>query len=387
MKRRKHYLLHYLVFGLGILFFAFIFLILPWLEDDFVYSNEVGGVTAAVVLPPPPPPKPKHIETPEPLKAIYMSSWVAGTPSIREGLVQLIDDTEINAVVIDIKDYTGKISFKVQDPTLLAYGSSENRISDLDAFIEELHSKNIYVIGRVAVFQDDYLARERPDLAVKRASTGGIWQDNKKLAWLDVKAREVWEYNFAVAEESVRRGFDEINFDYIRFPSDGPVSDMSYPYYRPSEESKADAVAEFYAYLGSRKAELEVPISGDLFGMVLTETQDLNIGQILESGLAHFDYVAPMIYPSHYPRTFNGWDNPAEVPYELVKYVLDAGVARAVAASTSPSKIRPWLQDFDLGADYNAAKVRAQIRATYDAGLTSWMLWAPSNKYTRGALQ
>ena len=189
-----------------------------------------------------------------------------------------------------------------------------------------------------------------------------------------------------VAQEAVKRGFDEINLDYIRFPSDGAVSDTSYPYYRPSEESKAEAVRRYYAYIGERKEELGVPVSGDLFGMVLTETSDMNIGQILENGLEYFDYVAPMIYPSHYPDGFNGWKKPATVPYELAKYVLDAGVARSVAASTTPEKIRPWLQDFDLGADYTAEMVRAQIKATYDAGLDSWMLWAPSNKYTRAAL-
>jgi len=387
-KKLKEPIVQYLIFLGGLALFAVIFFLTPWMDRTLVYSID-DGLAMASTSPTLPlvPSKPKHIETPKPLKAIYMSSWVAGTPSVREGIITLIDETEINAVVVDVKDYTGKISFAVNDPVLARYDSADpSRITDIDALIAELHEKGIYVIARVAVFQDDYLARKRPDLAVKRASTGGIWLDNKKIAWLDTSAPEAWEYSFLVAQEAEHRGFDEINFDYIRFPSDGPVSDASYPYYRSSEETKAEALRRYYAYIGERKSELGIPVSGDLFGMVLTETSDMNIGQILENGLEYFDYVAPMIYPSHYPNGFNGWKKPATVPYELAKFVLDAGSARALAASSTPEKIRPWLQDFDLGADYTADMVRAQIRATYDAGLDSWMLWAPSNKYTRGAL-
>ncbi|MEK9201846.1 MAG: putative glycoside hydrolase, partial [Patescibacteria group bacterium] len=126
-----------------------------------------------------------------------------------------------------------------------------------------------------------------------------------------------------------------------------------------------------------------VVISADLFGMTTTNTDDLNIGQVLERTLPYFDYIAPMVYPSHYPKTFLGFSNPAEKPYEVIKYSLDSAVTRA---STTPQKIRPWLQDFDLGAVYTKEMVRAQIQATYDAGLTSWMLWDAANTYTRGAL-
>lgn len=380
--------LHHLVFIGGVLIFGFIFLVLPWFSGDLVYSNgeivaDVSSTSPTSLTPPPPP---LHIKTPTPVRAIYMSSWVAATPSIRAKLMALIDETEVNAVVIDVKDYTGHLSFLPRNETLLAYGSGESRIRDIDEFIRELHGKGVYVIARVAVFQDNYLARKRLDLAVKFASTGALWTDNKKIAWVDMKSKEVWDYNFLIAKEAADRGFDEINFDYIRFPSDGKISDASYPFYRKGEQSKQDAIKEFYEYLGSRKGELGVPISGDLFGMVLTETNDLNIGQILENGLASFDYVAPMIYPSHYGNGFNGWKNPATMPYELVSYVMASGTERAIAASSSPQKLRPWLQDFDMGATYDAAMVRKQKQALYDLGLDSWMMWDPANTYTRGAL-
>jgi len=389
MTRSRYTSLHHLAFIGGILIFGFVFLVLPWFDGDLVYSQNglaVADATTTPVVPATPPPPPLHVTTPTPVRAIYMSSWVAATPSIREKMAKLIDETEVNAVVIDVKDYTGKIAFEVRNPELAAYDSADSRIRDIDEFITELHGKGVYVIGRVAVFQDNYLARTRLDLAVKFASTGALWTDNKKIAWVDMKSREVWDYNFLIAQEAVTRGFDEINFDYIRFPSDGKISDTSYPFYRKGEQSKQDAMREFYEYLGSRKHELGVPISGDLFGMVLTETNDLNIGQILENGLASFDYVAPMIYPSHYGNGFNGWKNPATVPYELVSYVMASGTERAVAASSSPNKLRPWLQDFDLGATYDAVMVRKQKQALYDLGLDSWMMWDPANTYTRGAL-
>jgi hypothetical protein len=120
--------------------------------------------------------------------------------------------------------------------------------------------------------------------------------------------------------------------------------------------------------------------------MVTTNTDDLGIGQVLERALPYFDYIAPMVYPSHYPATFLGYKNPAEHPYEVIEYAMGSAVKRLNTASTTPLKLRPWIQDFNLGATYDAEKVRAQIKATYDVGLTSWMLWDPKNQYTRGAL-
>jgi len=132
---------------------------------------------------------------------------------------------------------------------------------------------------------------------------------------------------------------------------------------------------------------MDVVLSADLFGMVTTNSDDLNIGQILEYAAPYFDYISPMVYPSHYPRGFNGWQNPNNYPYEVVNFSMSKAVEKLVNASTSPLKLRPWLQDFDYGGDYDIPEVKAQIQATYDAGLTSWMLWSASNRYTRGALE
>ncbi len=359
-----------------------------------------------------PPPKKfflaTHIKTPTPVRAIYMTSWVAGNKKRREELVALARATEVNAIVIDIKDYTGKISFLVEDPLLKKIGTTENRIPDIRDFIAALHRDNIYVIGRISVFQDPALVKNRPDLAVKQKSnTSAIWKDFKGISWLDAGAEPAWEYIVALANESRRNGFDELNFDYIRFPSDGNMKDIYFPWSGTKE--KSEVLRGFFAYLREKLGHAGAPISADLFGMTTTNTDDLNIGQVLENALMYFDFVAPMVYPSHYPPTFLGLKNPAAYPYEVVKYSMQHAATRARAttttialhgavaiASTTPplyqkeqfslSKLRPWLQDFNLGAIYTADMVRKQKQAVYDSGLDSWMLWSAANHYTAGAL-
>jgi len=327
----------------------------------------------------------KHVSTPEPLRAIYMTSWVAGTDKWMKELVDLVDSTELNALVVDIKDYTGAISYEITDENLLKFATFEPRIPDIESFISYLHDRNIYVIGRVSVFQDPMLVKKRPDLAVKEKSNPErIWKDYKGISWLDAGAVEVWDYAVMIAQDAYKRGFDEINFDYIRFPSDGDMKNIYFPW--SGGDEKHLVLREFFKYLHEKLSDQPLVMSADLFGLTTTDTRDLNIGQILEDTFPYFDFVAPMVYPSHYPNNFNGFPNPAEKPYELIHYVLESAVRRAEIASTSPHKIRPWLQDFNLGATYDAVKVRAQIQATYDVGLTSWMLWSAANRYTKGAL-
>lgn len=326
-----------------------------------------------------------HIATPSQVKAIYMTNWVAGDKKLRNGLVKIVDETEINSIVIDIKDYTGRIPFEVSNSLLKDLGAYEKRIADIKEFIDELHEKNIYVIGRISVFQDSYLVRRRPDLAVRRKSDNGVWKDFKGISWLDPGSKEVWGYIETLAKESYDVGFDEINFDYIRFPSDGNMKDISYPWSKGKQ--KVETMKEFFAYLRENLGDMGAPISADLFGMTTTNTDDMNIGQNLENALKYFDYVSPMVYPSHYPKGFNGYPNPAAKPYEIVKFAMDSAVNRAKNATTTPLKLRPWLQDFNLGATYDALMIRAQIQAVYDSGLDSWMLWNASNRYTRTALE
>ena len=351
--------------------------------DGLEAHPESGGEAILSIIKPRP--KATHLKTPEPLKAVYMTSWVAGSKERRGKIVELIERTELNAIVIDIKDYSGRIAFRVYDPYLKEIGSVEKRIPDVFEFIQELHEKNIYVIGRISVFQDLYLTEKLPDLAVKRASDGKIWRDRKGISWFDPGAREIWNYTAAIAKESYEVGFDELNFDYIRFPSDGNMSDISYPF--SEGEVKSVVLLEFFSYLNKQLKPMGAVLSADLFGMTTTNTDDLNIGQFLEYTLPYFDFVSPMVYPSHYPKGWNGIAKPAENPYSVVNYSMTKAVRRLKALDYDPLKLRPWLQDFNLGATYTAEMVRAQMKATYDAGLTSWMLWNAANTYTTAALQ
>lgn len=326
-----------------------------------------------------------HIQTPEHVKSIYMSSWVAGTPSIRNKLVKLVEDTELNAIVIDVKDNTGIISW-------------EGRIRDMDEFIEELHSKDIYVIARIAAFQDPLYVKRYPDEAVHSKKTGGIWKDHKGIPWVDTGSEKMWKYIEEISKESYRRGFDEINLDYIRFPTDGALSDMTFPISGKHGliVNKPKVVGDFFRYITDSLRKDGIPVSGDLFGIVMVTKVDIAVlGQDMHTALETFDYVAPMIYPSHFYAGTAGYQKPALHPGEIIDYSMRLGIAIAdevasstqVATSTVRAKYRPWYQDFDMGGTYTAEMVRAQIDAGEKLGINSWMLWDPANTYTRDALK
>ncbi len=327
-----------------------------------------------------------HIKTPTEVRALYMSGWVAGSKDFRDSLIKIADETEINAVVIDIKDSTGRMSFHIDDPEIEKIGSAENRIKDIRALTTLLHSKNIYIIGRISVFQDPYLTKVKPEWAIKRLSDGGVWKDRKGLSFLDPTNKNVHDYVLSIARNSYLLGFDEINLDYIRYPSDGNMKDINYNL--KEGKTRADNIESFFKYFSTEiKKDVNIPISADLFGLTTEAKDDMGIGQVWEKALPYFDYLSPMVYPSHYPPGHAGYKNPALYPYEVINRALISAVSRTKTANEDILKIRPWLQDFDLGATYTKEMMKAQMKATYDNGLNSWMLWDPSNKYTPSALK
>ena len=377
---------HTWVLAVGLVILAVAFLLPSFLNSTYsapitLDGSQAASVQAIIVT---------HVKTPEPLKALYMTSCVAGTPSWRESLKKLIETTELNAVVIDIKDYTGVVSFPNDFPkTDTGQGCV---VSDIDEFIRILHEADIYVIGRISVFQDPSYTSLFPELAVKKKSDGGGWKDYKGLSFVDVGAKPYWDYVVELSKKSYALGFDELNYDYVRYPSDGNIADTLYTW-TVGTSTKPEMLKSFFVYLHDSLKDTGAKLSVDLFGMTTTVENDMNIGQVLENALPYFDYVAPMVYPSHYPATWNGFARPAEHPYEVIKISMGKGVEREQIlnianglATSTPSKLRPWLQDFNLGATYDADKVRAQIQATYDVGLSSWMLWNAGNKYTVSAL-
>ncbi|TSC68990.1 MAG: hypothetical protein G01um101456_402 [Parcubacteria group bacterium Gr01-1014_56] len=342
-----------------------------------------------------------HIPTPSVVKAIYLSQCVVGTPSFRNSLIKFIEDTELNSVVIDIRDYTGKISFPTDNPALKDAVSKACGAADMDSFIKTLHEKGIYVIGRITTFQNPYWSSLYPEHAVQKEG-GGVWKDFKGLSFVDVGATLYWDNVVELGKVSYAIGFDELNFDYLRYPSDGPMADVVYSF--DEGKSKPQVLEEFYKYLTDNLRPTGAVLSADLFGMTATNEDDLNIGQVLERALPYFDYISPMVYPSHYPSGFHGYVDVNEHPYDIVKFSMDTAVKRTLAtttkiaslafrpiASTSPqmfekpiyskAKIRPWLQSFDYPVVYTPAMVEAQIKANQDAGLDSWMFWDAANKY------
>lgn len=337
-----------------------------------------------------------HVRLPKEVKAVYMSAWVGGTPSARQKLISLIDRTEINAIVLDIKDYTGNIAFEPRNQSLLDVGCFDHRMRDIDELLNMLHEKKIYVIGRVQVFQDPCFAKKHPEAAVTSKKTGKPWGDKKGINWMDASSPVAWNYITEIARESYDRGFDEINLDYVRFPTDGDMADASFP--ASGTSSKSAVLKKFFTHIdselrdpaqatGTRATNERLMISADVFGLVTTAANDMGIGQMLEDILPHVDFLSPMVYPSHFAAGWEGIKNPATQPYKVIHDSMLTAVNRAKAMGENPLKLRPWLQDFNLGATYTAEMVRTQIQATYDVGLTSWLLWDPNNRYTEAALK
>jgi len=356
------------------------------------YAKEVADPLTAQLsvseqkdsLPPKPPP-PKHLHTPVPLKGVYMTSWVAGTPSFRDTLITFMRTSEINAVVIDVKDYSGQISFDTDDDLINELGSEDIRVPDMKNLIDRLHAEGVYVIARISVFQDPIFSAAYPHLAVQ-TKAGEIWKDRKGLSWVDPASTEMWNYIARVAEATEQVGFDELNFDYIRFPSDGNMQDISFPVW-DEVTPRSDILETFFAYMDKRLEHLGIPISLDIFGMTTVNYDDLNIGQVLEKAAPHADYISPMVYPSHYPTGFQGLVNPADHPYAVINDAMAQASHRLRLIGEDPKKLRPWLQDFDLGAIYTEDMILQQKQAVYDAGLDSWIFWDPRNIYTKEAFR
>jgi len=383
-------------------------------------KNIVASVTLEKVVPPPQ----KLVNPPEIVKAVYVTGYSAGSKKYLNYLANLFNTTEINAVVIDIKDYSGLVSYSSGASEVKKYSLYNNAIPDIDALVRFFHDKNIYVIGRIAVFEDPAYAKARPNLAVydvektKDILQPVLWQDNNGLSWLDPASQEVWDYNISIAKDAFYHGFDEINFDYIRFPSDGKIENMGFPIWG-WKAYRVSVIKKFFAY--TRQQLIGEKISADLFGQTTTNTDDMGIGQIIENAFENFDYISPMIYPSHYINGFMSFVNPAEHPYEVISYSMVTAQSResnflkkrqvTLASGTNGSKVlsselklldpmpapvvaplakfRPWLQDFNMGADYTAEMVKLEIKATQDAlgsDYAGYMLWNPSNVYTQGAL-
>ncbi len=317
--------------------------------SDFVITTS----TAIVPLP-----------QPGEVKALYVTFGTAANPARIAGILNIMRQDGLNALVIDIKDTNGVVHMN----------------PGLANLVHQLNSEGIYTSARMPVFQDNTLAQARPDLALK-SSNGTLWKSNGAY-WVDPASHDVWDYNVKLANQALDLGFQEVNVDYVRFPSDGNLDAAIYPVY-DGVTYKQNVMQDFFKYFSSaiHGAHPSAVISADVFADSFLRDYDVGIGQRIKLIAPYVDVLAPMIYPSHYAKGNFGFPNPSVEPYQVVLQTLQNGKA-TLATVSSTVTVRPWIQTFDLGAVYTPARVQAEIQAVHDAGYDKgWMAWNASNVY------
>ena len=320
------------------------------------------------------------------VKGIYITGPTAGTKRMKE-LVELITSTEMNAIVLDIKNDGGRITYKIDNALAQEMGACIRYVRDMPGLIKDLHEKGIYVIGRIVCFKDPVLAKNKPDLALCKPN-GGPVTDGKGQPWVNPYKKEVWDYLCALAEQATLDGFDEIQFDYVRFPigddankADYGVDLKTYP--------REDGLNDFFDYANNRLHKKDIVFGADLFGTVIgSDTDRDRTGQDYVDLATKADVLYPMIYPSHYgPRTF-GLDVPDAHPYGTIKGAMQLSQKQlqTLGDSIPVATIRPWLQCFSAPwvkghITYGSVQLKQQIQAVYDSGYEEWILWNASNRY------
>jgi hypothetical protein len=317
------------------------------------------------------------------VNAIYVSAIVAGDDELWYSLLDLVERTELNAIVLDIKDSSGLIRYDTQVPMAIQIGAKDVQY-DIAQRLAEMRERGIYAIARQVIFEDPLLASARPDLAIHDVTTGGPWTTWDGLAWVNAHEREIWQYNVDIALEAAAAGFDEIQMDYIRFPTDGVLENADYGA-EFADEPRTDAIVGFLTQMQAALAPTGAYLGVDIFGFTLWDEGDGGIGQQLELIAPLVDFICPMIYPSHFAEGELGFDIPNDHPYEVILWSLQSGAERV---SGIEHKFRPWLQDFSygVGMDYGPAEVRAQIDAAEEFGAHGWMLWNAASEYQESAL-
>jgi hypothetical protein len=316
------------------------------------------------------------------IRALYVNRFAAqSTPKMRR-LIADVDTTELNALVIDMKDEFGLNFIPSKPEWRRNMGSGHGYLSNPKALIDTLHAHNIFAIARLVVFKDPVTAQQNPAWTIRRTD-GSIWQDKKGFIWVNPYHRELWDYNIGLAEELVSKyGFDEIQWDYIRFPE--PYKSLPQQVFPGSNGmSKPDALAAYLKTAKERLNKLGVRSTADIFGLVTTVHGPLEVGQWWEKVSPATDVLLPMVYPSHYPRGSFGIPRPNAEPYKVIKIAIDtARIRDEKLGIKQPEHVRPWLQAFSLGQPkYDATQMKQMKQAVYDAGYDGWVLWSPGSKY------
>ncbi len=312
--------------------------------------------------------------TPRDARGLYIPMGILRVPKRFWALVRLVETSPIlNAVVIDVKGDYGRIAWDSQVPLVRELDNREPTAINLKEVVPDLRRRGIYVIARFVVFKDNPLAHHKPEWAVKRGD-GTIWLDGEELGWANPFREEVWEYNLSLLEEVAQLGFDEIQLDYIRFPSDGDLSAIVYEE-ENTRETRTAAIREFMRRFQERMSKYPVKTSADVFGLTVwvVPGEDMNIGQRVEDITPHVDYLSPMIYPSTFIPGNLGYKNPSQKPYE----VIYRSVRQAQQRVAPGTRVRPWLQAYW----YDLPQMQIQRLAAEDAAADGWLYWNAAGYY------
>jgi hypothetical protein len=347
---------------------------------SFLGGERSGGTDAADSARPRPPaapePKPEPRPAPAEMRGVHVTMALLTVPGKLDEYLSFTREG-MNTLQLDVKDENGEVAFASPHAPLARRIGSAQGYYRPRAVIRKARAQGLYVIARVVVFEDPFLARARPGMAIRRAG-GGVWENDAGLGWGNPYDKRVWKYNVDVAESAARVGFDEIMFDYVRFPSDGDIEAIVYP--GRVKESKAETIARFLDYARGRLEPLGVRVSAAVFG--LSATRPLGIGQQPTLMAPHLDAIYPMVYPSHYGSGEYGIEQNAN-PGATVTISL-RHFRRALRGTDT--KLIPWLQDFTLGRTYTLADVQAQIQAARRMRTGGFLLWNAGGVYTVEAL-
>ncbi|MDO5549534.1 MAG: putative glycoside hydrolase [Lachnospiraceae bacterium] len=347
--------------------------------------------------------------TPVKVKGIYVSAYIAGTEAKMDEIIRRIDETELNAVVIDVKDDNGRITFEMNAPAVQEIGACVNYIPDMAELAAKLKEHHIYMIARIPAFRDPYLADAKPEWCCKLAD-GSVFRDRNQLAWVNPYKKEVWDYLIQIAKKAGEAGFDEIQFDYIRFCTEKGMNKVVFDEADTEGRSRQEIILEFTQYAYEQLSEEGLFVSADVFGAVIGGGADAAaVGQDYREMAGRLDYICPMIYPSHYGDGNFGIAHPDTQPYDTILGALTASKEDLMAleeeaeeersqatglqeqeagraAGQAAAIVRPWLQDFTASylkhyIHYGPEQVRQQIQAVYDAGYEEWILWSAAVNY------
>ena len=322
------------------------------------------------------------------VRGIYVSAHSVALKGRLDELIELAKKNNINAFVIDVKGDYGELTFPMSE-SINKYTKSANKnpiIKEIEPVIKKLKDNGIYTIARIVSFKDTIYAKENPDKIIVYKDGGKAFTNSDGLVWVSAYDKNLWEYNVTVAKEAAKAGFNEIQFDYVRFPaSNGGKLDKVLNYRNADNMTKAEAIQKYLNYAKKELSPYNVYISADIYGQVGSSSDDMSLGQFWEAVSSEVDYVSPMMYPSHYGKGVYGLDIPDANPYKTIYHSTKDSINRNNNIS-SPAIIRPWIQAFTATwikghIHYGSKEVKEQIKAMKDLGVDEYILWNATNRY------